>query len=234
MSYKDKVLQKLMGKVSEGTEWALDKLDTPSRATRAAIGAYQNDEDVLDAIKGQFSENAPEAPSGIDIAEKFGEDFDIQNPYALGAIATAADVIDPTMLIPGGQASKFGKLSKIIGKSEKAGDILRAGAKMDAKAEKTLAQIGKARAEVRNPAEALRLRNILSDPKNADNPLVKQALAKTGQVSKTAPIVAGDKVVDEAANPLKEAVQSMAKSLDDNGHLERLRKFKELKAKRLN
>lgn len=115
---KQRILRKLAGDLSQGTDWVLDKLDRPGRATRAGISAYQNDEDVMDAIGAQLGENPPEAPSGADIADKFGEDYDVENPYALAGIATAADFLDPTMAIPGGQLSKGAKAAKMVGKSE--------------------------------------------------------------------------------------------------------------------
>jgi hypothetical protein len=107
-NFKQTVLRKLASDLGEGSEEFFDALDRPGRATRAAISAIQEDKPVFEAIKRQFGANPPEAPSGADIAERFGEDYDIQNPAVLGSIATAADFVDPTMLIPGGQVGRLG------------------------------------------------------------------------------------------------------------------------------
>lgn len=120
MSMKERVLRKLAADAGSGTGWLLDKLDRPGRATRAAIGAYQEGSPILEAARAQLGANPPEAPSGADIAERVGQDYDIQSPAALAAIATLADVADPTMFVPGGQATKLGTLAKVAGKGGKA------------------------------------------------------------------------------------------------------------------
>lgn len=100
----------------------LDVLDTPGRATRAAIGAYQQDKPVLGAIKEQFSANRPEAPSGEELATRFSDKYDVNNPAVLTALATLAEVADPSMLVPGGQVGKLGKIAgmaKGVGKGRK-------------------------------------------------------------------------------------------------------------------
>lgn len=140
--FKQRVLRKLAGNLSEGTEWAMDKLDRPGRATRAGISALQNDGDAWEAVKEQFGSNPPEAPSGSDIADKFSEDYDVTNPYALTALATAAEVVDPTMFIPGGQVGKLGKVAKIAKGGETAADILKGANKAETAAE-MLAKIPK-------------------------------------------------------------------------------------------
>lgn len=116
----------------EGLGWILDKLDRPGRATRAAIGAYQDDMDVADAVMDQLGSDPSDAPSGAEIAEKLGEKYDIQDPAILAALATAADVIDPTMMIPGGSVAKVAKVADKAGdaaKGRKVYDILKQGAK---------------------------------------------------------------------------------------------------------
>ncbi len=126
------LLKKAAAKGSVALDAGLEALDKPGRAMRAGIGAYQDDEDVMGAIKSQFNDDAPEAPSGADLAEKFGDKYDVQSPAALAALATAADFVDPTMVIPGGQVTKLGKL-KVLDKAAKGGktaDILKDGQKM--------------------------------------------------------------------------------------------------------
>ena len=87
----------------------LNMLDAPGRAMRAGIQAYQTDQPVWPSISSQLQPNAPEAPTGAQIAETFGEQHDVQNPYALAGLATLADFVDPTMLVPFGGISKVGK-----------------------------------------------------------------------------------------------------------------------------
>ena len=122
---------KLRGLIGQGERLgakALGILDRPGRATRAALDALQEDQSVMDAIGGQLSGEAPAPPSGADIAEKFGERHDVQSPAALAAIATAADFIDPTMLVPGAQLAKIGKLGALAGivkKGNTAADMLK-------------------------------------------------------------------------------------------------------------
>lgn len=120
--FKKRILSRLAADAGEGSDYLLKQLDKPGRATRAAIDALQTDKDILPAIKAQFGEAPPEVPSGADIAERAGEKYDIQSPAALAAIATAADVIDPTMFVPGGQVSKIGKLG-VLGKAAQKGKV---------------------------------------------------------------------------------------------------------------
>ena len=125
-----RLLQKMSTKGSEALDTGLDILDRPGRATRAAIGAAQDDKgfsDIMSAAGAQLKEGAPEAPSGADIAERVGEKYDIQNPLALAALATAADVVDPTIFVPGGQVTKLGKAGKLGKMGMKAGDAKKLG-----------------------------------------------------------------------------------------------------------
>lgn len=130
-----RLLSKVASKGMQGLQEGVDVLDTPGRATRSALGALQGDESALDAFAAQFAEDRPDAPSGADIAERFGEDFDVQSPAALAAIATAADVIDPTMMLPGGMmgkaATKLGVINKAAKTGDTAADLFRAGNKMN-------------------------------------------------------------------------------------------------------
>lgn len=127
MDFKQRVLQRLINDSGEGADWLFDKLDRPGRATRAGIGALQEGQgfgDAYSAAKAQFGAEPPEAPTGADIADRVAEDYNIENPALLAGIATAADVVDPTMVIPGGQISKASKLNvlrKMAGKSPKMG-----------------------------------------------------------------------------------------------------------------
>jgi len=136
-------------------EKTLEHLDTPGRMTRAGIGALQGDGDVLDAIRGQVGVGGPEAPSGFDIASKFGDQYGIENPYALTAIATAADVLDPTMLIPGGQTTKIApmaaKIAKKISKVAETAETLAKG----------MYKAGNITFPAKNEAEAIKIMNAL-------------------------------------------------------------------------
>ena len=132
-----RVLRKLVGDKADQEEGfgskLMDALDRPGRATRAAIGAFQQDQPIMPAIKEQFGANPPDAPTGYQLAEHVQDKYDIQNPVALAAMATAADVADPTMFIPGGQVTKLGKmgvLSKMAGKGQSAAEVLRDMQKM--------------------------------------------------------------------------------------------------------
>ena len=103
-------------------EKAGDYLDRPASVVRQGIhSAMSEDGNALEDMIAQARRSSSEAPTGADIADRASEKFDIQNPYALGAIATAADLADPTMLIPGGQgakvmnaAGKFPKLKRLF------------------------------------------------------------------------------------------------------------------------
>ena len=173
-------------------ERAMDLLERPGRATRAGISAMQNDGDALSAIKTQLmgGDERPEAPTGADIAEKFGEDYDVQNPYALAGLATLADVADPSMLIPGGgQAGALGKAALAAGAFSKAG-----------KAGKALSHVGKAPVQARSTAELLKVRDILSNPKYRNMPEVQAALKKTGKVSNEDVVRSGERAM-QAAEP---------------------------------
>jgi hypothetical protein len=112
---------------------AMDLLDRPGRATRAGISAAQNDKDIFPAIKEQLmgGQERPDAPTGADIASKLSDDTGLENPYALAGIATAADVLDPSMAIPGGAplkaAGMLGTMARMAPKTQKA---LNVGKKM--------------------------------------------------------------------------------------------------------
>lgn len=105
---KKRLLRQLAEKAGVGFEGFADTVGRPGAATRAAIRAYQEGRDVSQAIREQFGENPPEAPSGAEIAEAFGERYDVENPAVLGTIATAADMADPLMFVPGGQVGRLG------------------------------------------------------------------------------------------------------------------------------
>jgi len=149
--YKTNILKKIMAKKADeegiGSK-ILSALDTPGRVTRAGIDAYQHDKPVLSAMGDQIGSDAPPVASGADIAEKFGQDHDITNPYALGGIATAADLIDPTMLVPGGQIAKLGKLGKLgairkmAGKGRKAEHYADASKRVSKEAAKSHGKVG--------------------------------------------------------------------------------------------
>lgn len=96
---------------------ALDYLGRPAAVARAGTQSYLNDEDYLKAMSEQLHKPSEQAPSGADIAETVGKKADIQNPYALGTLATLADVgLDPLAFIPG---------EKIAGLAPKAMRALR-------------------------------------------------------------------------------------------------------------
>lgn len=123
-------------------EKILNTLDMPGRATRAATNALLEGNDPLAEAKSQLGTEA-QAASGFDIASKVGNKYGIENPYALTAIATAADVLDPSMFIPGGVIK--GPLSKMAGKASsmfKIGDI-SFPAKSTAEAKKIADQLKK-------------------------------------------------------------------------------------------
>jgi len=186
---------------------AMDLLERPGRATRAGISAMQNDSDPLAAAKMQLmgGSERPEAPTGADIAEKFGEDYDVQNPYALAGLATLADVADPSMLIPGGgQAGALGKAALAAGAFSKAG-----------KAGKAVSRIGKTPVQARNTAELLKVRDILSNPKYGDLPAVQNALRKTGKVEKSDVIQSGEKTLGAAESD--DLASKILKVLEDKG-----------------
>lgn len=125
-NFKQMVLRKLASDLGEGSDKLFDAIDRPGRATRAGISALQQDKPVFEAIKRQFGANPPEAPSGADIAERFGQDYDIQNPAVLGSVATAADFFDPTMLIPGAQVGKLGAIARMAKGAKKGENIAEA------------------------------------------------------------------------------------------------------------
>lgn len=117
---------------------AMRVLGMPGAATRAGIMAAQEGRDLLPAIREQLSMNAPEAPTGADIAQKVSDDTGITNPYGLAALATLADVTDPTILMPGGAplkaAGMMGMAAKMAPKAAKAGKAAKP---------ETLAQVAK-------------------------------------------------------------------------------------------
>ena len=161
----------------------IDYLDRPGAATRSAIQAYQMDEDPIEAFKTGFTSPSEKAPTGADIAETFSEQQNIQNPYALAALATIADVADPTSFVPGGVFRKAPKAMKAIGRGSKATEGIR-----------DVSRLGKAGVEARNPAELMRVREILSNPEKYGHiPEVKKALEKTGSVGVTDIPVVGEK-----------------------------------------
>lgn len=117
---KRKALEKLAGYDEESMQRILD---TPGRITRAGIHAFQNDQPIMAAMGEQLKPNAPQAPSGADIAETFGQKHNVQNPYVLGGLATLADVFDPTMLVPGGIEAKAPRTFEALRGLSKVGDV---------------------------------------------------------------------------------------------------------------
>lgn len=161
----------------------MEGLDLPGRAMRSGIGAYLQDEPVWEAIK-----NPQDAPTGCEIAEMAGEKYDIQNPYALTGIATAADVIDPVGLLPGGLITKIPKAAKVA---------------------RGVSALGKGEVQAENTAKLLKLREILSQPEKYGHlPEFKQAAAKLGQVKKTdIPIVGEPSLVPPPKIPSTDDVE---------------------------
>jgi hypothetical protein len=234
MSRFDKIISKLAtDKASQEKEALeeqgiadklLDLLDRPGRATRAGISALQNDRDAIEAVRAQFGKNAPEAPTGADIAQKFSDDTGVENPIALGALATLADVVDPSMIVPGGQVTKLGKGMRMLGKGAKA-----------KKADSVLTNIGKARVETRNPAEAIKVREILSDPKYADLDIVKKAKMKTGDIKPRDTVAMGEAKDLRYTPPVEKAdnVIPMKPQKEMSDFEKRLAEFNRRKAARL-
>lgn len=180
-----------------GMDNFMDKLDTPGRAMRSGIDAYQKDQPVWDAVKAQFGDNHPPAPSGADLAETFGEQHDVQNPYALTALATLGDIVDPTMLTPAGTVSKLPKAAKAIRGLEKVRDA---------------STLGKAPIQAKSTAELMKVREILSNPEKYGNiPEFQKAIGKTGPVKKDAVLGVGEDI-----HKVKEAP---AESDDEMGKL---------------
>ena len=162
-----KVLENLAAKAGAANSDELgtfDKLlqyaDTPGRMTRAGIGALQDGTDPLFAIKGQVGLPNQEAPSGFDIASKLGEQYDIENPYALAAIATGADVLDPTMLIPGSAMGKIASpAAKMVAKGSSSAKKLIGGVAPDLT--KGMYKAGDFLFPAKNSAEALQIEKAL-------------------------------------------------------------------------
>lgn len=125
--FRKRLFNKLLADAGSGAETLVDVLDRPGRATRAAIDAYQQDKPILGAIGSQLTEKNPEAPpTGAELAETFQEQSGVDNPYVLGALATMADTLDPTMLIPGGAPAKLGlKGVKGMRMADKAADAAK-------------------------------------------------------------------------------------------------------------
>ncbi len=85
---------------------AMDYISRPGAATRAAIMAGLTGKSASDAFGEQIQQPSEQAPSGADIVDLASEQYDIENPYLQTGLATAADLIDPTMLLPGGILKK--------------------------------------------------------------------------------------------------------------------------------
>lgn len=160
-------------------------LEVPGRATRAGIGALQDDRGVLDAIRGQIGTPTEKAPSGFDIASKVGEDYGIENPYALTAIATAADVLDPTIAIPGGMPGKLAAAG-MIG--------TRVGPKAAAAA-KGMYKVGDISFPARSSAEAMQIAKALKQQSKVSG---TTTLVKDDPIQK---ISGGVQFMDDAIRP---------------------------------
>lgn len=113
-------LQRLLGKQvevepEEGSmfDTTLDYLGRPNAAIKSGIHAYQQGEPVLDAMSRGFTSPSDQAPTGDQIASKFGESTGIENPMALAALSTLAEMADvPTV----GPLSKGAKAMKAVSK----------------------------------------------------------------------------------------------------------------------
>lgn len=90
-----------------------DYLGRPNAAIKSGIHAFQNDQPVLDAISKGFTSHSDQAPTGDQIATKFGESYGVENPMALAGLATIAEMADVPGLSP---FSKGSKMMKAVGK----------------------------------------------------------------------------------------------------------------------
>lgn len=185
-------LAKIKAERSFGSK-LMDYLNRPGAASRAAIMEGLKGGSALGAFGRQFVSPSDEAPSGQDIAEFVSEKYDIENPYALAGIETAAEFTDPTMLMPGGVLKKAPAAMKAVKDAPKA-----------IKTNRALSKVGDVSFPAKNAAEAI---------------AVERALKQVGRVPESSILQVGDKSVD-VYNPLAKRSEMKVKKAVDEKELE--------------
>ena len=185
-------------------------LERPGAAARGGIGALQ--EDVTDptaayeAAKQAFQ--SPEtAPTGYDIAERFGESANIENPYILGALATIAETADPTSLVP--MVGPMAKLPKAL----KATNVLESGIKGMGRGERALSKVGDIQFPARSTAEAMK---------------IEEALKQAGRVPEKSMLQVGERApieMREALTSPKLSKEELGEVVEQFPSLRRLRRY---------
>lgn len=94
-------------------ESAVDYLGRPNAAIKSGVNAFQQNEPVLDAMYKGLTSPSDQAPSGDQIASKFGESYGIENPMVLAGLSTVAEMADVPGLAP---FSKGSKMMRAVGK----------------------------------------------------------------------------------------------------------------------
>lgn len=191
--------------INSGTSAAmagLDILDRPARALRAGIGAAQEGGDILGAAKSQFQKNAPEAPSGSDLADKFSEQTQIENPLLLTALATAAEMADPSSYIPG--VGPFSKIAKIVKKGKKAPEAIKGMKKM----ERALSKVGDISFPAANEAVARKVEKGLK----MQGRVPESAVLQLGE---KAPVEMREALIGQGAKSIRVPQASLRETLED-------------------
>lgn len=179
-------------------EKGLDYLGRPNAAFKTGAMAALEGKPILPATYKGLTSSSDEAPTGFDVASKFGDRYDVQNPAALTAMSVGAEMVD----LPYGEISKAAKLEKFLPKaalaireseimqravpkiikSEKFGDILQTGLKT-------------APASLEKPTVIEKLAKNIGDAKVAEN--VPKSAGKLDVVEKLPQSLGETKVVDD-------------------------------------
>lgn len=217
--YKREALKRLagmsdeapVGKLAKGKmadrsmmDQILEYMAKPGAASRAAIAALQADQSPVEAFTSQWDKPSAEAPTGADIAETFGEQYGVENPYALGALATITDLgADPTNLVPGGA---FKKLPAALGMAK--------GIKGMGKGQRGLSKVGDVEFPAASAAEALK---------------IQQALKQTGKVPEGAILQIGERLPVQAREELVQKAGLARAKIPQEEMLDVMRQFPNLR-----
>jgi len=114
-------LNKKQTEEMSGFDKVVDYLGRPAASMREGVYAAQTDQPIVQAMKRGFMQPSEMAPTGSDMADKFSESTGVENPYALAALATLGDFVDPANYVPMvGPIAKAPKAIKGMKKMERA------------------------------------------------------------------------------------------------------------------
>jgi hypothetical protein len=188
-------------------EQAMDYAGRPAAAMREGVYAAQTDQPIIEALKRGIMQPSDMAPTGSDIADKFSESTGVENPYALAALATLGDVVDPANAIP------------MVGPLMKAPKAIKGMKKM----ERALSKVGDVEFPAENIAKAMQVEGALKKTGRVPESAVLQ-------LGEKAPVEMAESIIGPGTKSIRMPKAEMDAALEQFPVIREQRKMKMLDA----